>query len=47
LERGYAKREVLLQLITVNTELDGIRDDPRYLDLLKRLGLEEAAQPMS
>jgi TolB-like protein len=40
LERSYSRREVDLQNITVETLPDGVRDDPRYLDLVKRLGLD-------
>jgi TolB-like protein len=40
LEHGYSKREVYLLWTTVDSHLDGIRNDPRYLDLVKRLGLD-------
>ena len=40
LEHSYSRREVYLPNITVDTSLDGIRTDPRYLDLVKRLGLD-------
>ncbi|MGD1055558.1 MAG: adenylate/guanylate cyclase domain-containing protein [Nitrososphaerales archaeon] len=40
LERSYSRREFFLQTITYDPQLDGIRTDPRYLDLLKRVGLE-------
>jgi TolB-like protein/Tfp pilus assembly protein PilF len=40
LEQAYSKKEWLLLLcIQWDWNLDGIRTDPRYLDLLKRLGL--------
>jgi tetratricopeptide (TPR) repeat protein len=39
LERAYSKREVGLLAIQWDWDLDGVRTDPRYLDLLKRLGL--------
>jgi hypothetical protein len=39
LERAYSKREGGLLLIQRRWFLDGVRTDPRYLDLLKRLGL--------
>ena len=41
LERAYQKRDSGLLEIQMDWTLDGVRNDPRYLDLLKRLGLEE------
>jgi TolB-like protein len=41
LERSYSRREFGLPGITVDPALDGVRNDPRYLGLVKRLGLEE------
>jgi TolB-like protein/Tfp pilus assembly protein PilF len=38
LERSYARREPITYLKS-NEYLDGVRNDPRYLDLVKRLGL--------
>ena len=38
LERSYSRNE--FPAITLPPELDGVHDDPRYLDLLKRLGLD-------
>jgi TolB-like protein len=40
LERAFSKRESALLYIQLNWDLDGVRNDPRYLDLLKRLGLD-------
>ena len=40
LERSYSRREVSLPSITVDPPLDGVRNDPRYLDLVKKLGLD-------
>jgi TolB-like protein len=39
LERAYSKREDELLDIQWHWDFDGIRTNPRYLDLLKRLGL--------
>jgi hypothetical protein len=47
LERAYSKRERTLLIIQCDWFLDGVRTDPRYLDLLKRLGLDQTAQPTS
>jgi TolB-like protein/Tfp pilus assembly protein PilF len=40
LERSYAMREADLMEIKNDQNADGVRNDPRYLDLLKRLGLD-------
>lgn len=45
LERAYSKREEGLLNIQWDWFLDGVRTDPRYLDLLKRLGLDQTARP--
>ncbi|HXX87249.1 MAG TPA: hypothetical protein VEH86_02245 [Candidatus Acidoferrum sp.] len=47
LERAYSKRESDLLGIQLSEALDGVRTDTRYLDLLKRLGLDQNAQPTS
>jgi len=52
LERAYSQRESLslsFSLLDIQCDwfLDGVRTDPRYLDLLKRLGLSQTAQPTS
>jgi TolB-like protein/Tfp pilus assembly protein PilF len=47
LERAYSNREDGLLGIQLDWDLDGVRTDPRYLDLLKRLGLNQTAQPTS
>jgi len=39
LERSYSRREFQLLGIKSDPFYDEIRSDPRYLDLLKRLGL--------
>jgi hypothetical protein len=40
LERSYLRRESGLPGITVFPDFYGVRNDPRYLDLVKRLGLD-------
>jgi len=40
LERSYSRKEFGMLGIKTDVLLDGIRTDPRYLDLLKRLGLD-------
>ena len=39
LERSYTRKEPLLAYVKLWSDLDGVRNDPRYLDLLMRLGL--------
>ena len=39
LEQAYIKRDVLLRYIGTGYEYDGLRDDPRFTDLIKRTGL--------
>jgi adenylate cyclase len=40
LERSYSRREGSIERLRFDWDLDGVRTDPRYLDLLKRLGLD-------
>jgi TolB-like protein len=40
LERSYSRRDSYIASIRDVEQLDGVRTDPRYLDLLKRLGLD-------
>jgi TolB-like protein len=47
LERSYSRREAGFPSIRLEPELDGVCNDPRYLDLMKRLGLDQTAQPTS
>ncbi|MBI3859247.1 MAG: hypothetical protein HY296_03265 [Thaumarchaeota archaeon] len=42
LERSYEQKEFDLFYLKSNESLDGFRTDPRYLDLLRRLGLAGA-----
>ena len=39
LERAYEKRSYLLRTITVEQGFEPLRSDPRYADLMKRMGL--------
>jgi hypothetical protein len=39
LDRSYSNREDIGGHLLADPDLDGIRNDPRYLDLVKRLGL--------
>jgi adenylate cyclase len=45
LEKSYLNKELFLPYLRSEPALDGIRTNPRYLDLLKRLGLDQTAQP--
>jgi hypothetical protein len=40
LEKSYQKRESWMSLLKVEPGLDSIRDDPRFDELVKRVGLE-------
>ena len=40
LERAYNERDFLLPLINVEPEYDGLRGDPRFIGLLRRINLE-------
>jgi len=40
LERSYSERDLSLLDMQWDWDLDGVRTDPRYLDLVKRLGLD-------
>ncbi len=39
LEQAYIKRDLLLRFIGTGYEYDGLRGDPRFVDLTKRIGL--------
>ncbi len=40
LEKAYAQRSSSLALLKVNPRFDGVRSDPRFIDLMKRVNLE-------
>lgn len=41
LERAYTKRDLLLRYIKTGYEYDGLRGDPRFVDLMRRMGLTQ------
>jgi tetratricopeptide (TPR) repeat protein len=42
LEKAYLQHETFLVFLNVDTDFDGLRSDPRFKDLIKRLRLPEA-----
>lgn len=42
LEKAFAARDPQLQFLGVDLELDGLRQDPRFADLMRRVGLPQA-----
>ena len=42
LERAYEEREPLLLLARTDPRLDPLRSDPRFQDLLRRIGFPES-----
>ncbi|MGB7200964.1 MAG: protein kinase [Pyrinomonadaceae bacterium] len=41
LERAYVKRDLLLRYIKTGYEYNGLRNDPRFAELLRRMGLTQ------
>ena len=41
LEKAYERRDMLLVLLTVDPMFDGLRADPRFTDLVRRVGLPQ------
>ncbi len=41
LEKGYEERDFRMTLISVAFEFDSLRDDPKFKELLRRMGLPE------
>ena len=41
LEKAYADRSMVLTLLKVDPELDSLHSDPRFKDLVRRVGLPQ------
>ena len=39
LEKGYEERGFQMQFLKLDPRWDSLRDDPRFVDLVKRIGL--------
>ena len=44
LEQAYIKRDLLLRFVGTGYEYDGLRSDPRFVDLIRRIGIAEASK---
>ncbi len=42
LERAYEERDPLLLVVKVDPRMDPLRSDPRFQDLLRRIGFPES-----
>jgi hypothetical protein len=42
LEKAYDEKSNMLQLLKVHPYFDPVRDDPRFADLIRRVGLDQA-----
>ena len=41
LEKGYEERDFRMTMLSVSFEFDGLRSDPRFKELVRRVGLPE------
>ena len=42
LERAYERRSLMIRWIQVDPSFDSLRSDPRFQDLLRRIGFPES-----
>ena len=41
LEKAYAAHDLRLQFLKVDPDYDSLRNDPRFIDLMRRVGLPQ------